>query len=368
MPMTTLFEPGKIAKLELSNRLVRSATAERMADYEGRPQPLLTKLYQELAQGGVGLIITGHMYVHPSGKAHPEMTGIYKDNLIPDLEWLAETIHKNGSKAVVQINHGGRQSYKDSVAEPIAPSAIEQGQPEDCNPAREMTTADIETLIHSYAQAAWRAKAAGFDGVQIHSAHGYLISQFNSPFTNRRTDEWGGSLENRTRFLREVCRAVRQQVGPDYPMLVKFGMMDGIDGGLSLDEGAQIMGMMAEMGIDGIEISAGIGGKRAVAVKKGIRSADDEGYFAPWASQARQATELPLMLVGGFRSKSVMEAALAEGHADFISLCRPLINDPALPNKFKNGELEKSGCISSNNCWAKNAGDGIACKCPIEKL
>jgi 2,4-dienoyl-CoA reductase-like NADH-dependent reductase (Old Yellow Enzyme family) len=366
--MTTLFEPGKIAKLELSNRLVRSATAERMADHEGRPRPQLVKFYEELARGGIGLIITGHMYVHPSGKAHPEMTGIYKDNLIPDLEWLAETIHKHGSKAVVQINHGGRQSYKDSVAEPIAPSAIEDRQPQDANPAREMTVAEIEMLIHAYAQGAWRAKAAGFDGVQIHSAHGYLISQFNSPFTNRRTDEWGGNLENRTRFLREVCRAVRDQVGPNYPMLIKFGMRDGVDGGLSLEEGAKIIGMLADFGIDGIEISSGIGGKGALAVKKGIRSIDDEGYFVPWASQARQVTDLPLMLVGGFRSKSVMEATLNDRLADYISLCRPLINDPALPNKFKAGELEKSGCISSNNCWAENDGEGIACKCPIEKI
>ncbi len=348
---------------------MRSATAERMADdQEGRPRPQLATLYEELSKGGVGLIITGHMYVHPSGKAHPEMTGIYKDNLIPDLEMLSEAVHKHGGKVVVQINHGGRQSYKDSVAQPIAPSAVEEAQPADTNPAREMTTEEIEMLIHAYAQAAWRTKAAGFDGVQIHSAHGYLISQFNSPFTNRRTDEWGGSLENRTRFLRRVCRAVREQVGPDFPMLIKFGMMDGIDGGLSLDEGAQIIAMMADLGIDGIEISCGIGGKRALAVKKGIRTPDDEGYFVPWAKQVRQATDLPVMLVGGFRSKGVMEDALSRGDADYIALCRPLINDPALPNKFEAGELEKSGCISSNNCWAEIVGDGIACKCPIEKI
>ena len=368
-PMTRLFEPGKIGTLQVENRLVRSATAERMADdKEGRPGPLMYNLYDELSKGGVGLIITGHMYVHPTGKAHPEMTGIYKDNLIPDLEWMAEKIHGNGAKVVVQINHGGRQCSSEVISQTIAPSSLEEHQPNDSNPAREMTTEEIEMLIHAFAQAAWRAKAAGFDGVQIHSAHGYLISQFNSPFTNRRTDQWGGSLENRTRFLREVVSAVRVQVGNDFPVLVKFGMMDGVEGGLSLDEGAQIIGMMADMGIDGIEISAGIGGKRVTAVKKGIRTADDEGYFIPWAREARKATDLPLILVGGFRSQSVMEATLKEGIADYISLCRPLINDPALPNKFRAGELEKSGCISSNNCWPKDAGDGIACKCPLEKL
>lgn len=366
--MTRLFEPEKIATLEVENRLVRSATAERMADHEGRPRPQLYKLYEELAQGGVGLIITGHMYVHPAGKAHPEMTGIYKDNLIPDLEWLAETIHEHGGKAVVQINHGGRQCSQEAVAEPIAPSAVHEHQPKDTYLAREMTVAEIEELIRAFAQAAWRVKAAGFDGVQIHSAHGYLISQFNSPFTNRRTDEWGGSLENRTRFLREVCRAVRDQVGKDFPMMIKFGLMDGVEGGLTLEEGLQIIGMMEEMGLDAVEISGGIGSATVNSVKKGINRPDKEAYFRDWVREARKYTDLPLMTVGGYRSRQVMDDVLEEGIADYISLCRPLINDPALPNKFRDGLLDKSGCISSNNCWAENPGEGIACKCPLEKL
>jgi len=366
--MTKLYDSGTISTLLLENRLVRSATAERMADNEGRPRSQLYKLYAELSQGGVGLIITGHMYVHPGGKAHPEMTGIYKDNLIPDLAELAETIHENGGKAVVQVNHGGRQCSQEAVSEPISPSAVHEHQPKDTYLAREMTNEEIEMLIHAYAQAAWRAKAAGFDGVQIHSAHGYLINQFNSPFTNRRTDQWGGSLENRTRFLREVCQAIRVQVGDEHPMMIKFGMMDGVEGGLALEEGLQIISMMEDMGLDAIEISGGIGGANVNSVKKGINRTEKEGYFRDWVRQSRKVTDLPIMAVGGYRSRQVMDDVLAEGIADYISLCRPLINDPALPNKFRDGLLEKSGCISSNNCWAENPGEGIACKCPIEKI
>lgn len=362
--MTRLFNPGKIGTLNVENRLVRSATAERMADHEGRPRSQLYKLYEELAKGGVGLIITGHMYVHPSGKAHPEMTGSYKDNLIPDLAELAETIHENGGKAVVQINHGGRQCSQEAVSEPVAPSTVHEQQPKETNLAREITPEEIEMLIHAFAQAAWRAKAAGFDGVQIHSAHGYLISQFNSPFTNRRTDQWGGSLENRTRFLREVCRAVRGQVGDDYPVMIKFGLMDGIEGGLSLDDGLQIVAMLEDMGLDAVEISGGIGGAAVNSVKKGINRPEKEGYFRDWARAARNVTDLPIMSVGGYRSRSVMESILEEGIADYISMCRPLINDPGLPDKFKDRLLDKSPCISSNNCWPENEDEGIACKCP----
>ena len=339
-----------------------------MADDDGRPTPMMNTLYEVLSRGGVGLIITGHMYVHSSGKAHQEMTGIYSDGLIPDLARLAEIVHQNGGLVAAQINHGGRQCYAGVVSDPIAPSSIAESLPADTNPAREMTTDEIELAIDAFAQAARRARLAGFDGVQIHSAHGYLISQFNSPFLNRRNDEWGGSLEKRTRFLREVTQAVRKQVGEQYPVFIKFGMMDGVEGGLSQNEGAQIVGMMAGMGLDGVEISGGMGGNLLTNVKKGIRSEEHEGYFLPFAREARKFTDLPIALVGGFRSKSVMEKTLQDGAADFISVCRPLINDPHLPNKFREGTLEKSACISSNNCWAERDGDGIACKCPIDKI
>ena len=361
--MDLLFSPGKIGTLTLPNRLVRSATAERLALPDGRPKPKLRALYQELARGGVGLIITGHLYVHPGGKAHPEMTGVYADDLIPDLAKLTEAVHREGGRIVAQINHGGMQCSSETVEQTSAPSDV--GAPLVKRPAREMTRDEIELTIEAYAQAARRVKEAGFDGVQIHAAHGYLIGQFLSPLVNRRTDEWGGDLQGRMRFLRAVCRAVREQVGPHYPMLIKLGLVDGVEGGLTPSESMRIVGELQGMDLDALEISGGIG-RGDFNIRKGIRSAEQEAYFRPLAHQARQATRLPILLVGGMRSKAVMEDVLASGDADFISLCRPLICEPDFPNRLRLGQQERSACISANLCWAEKPGVGIACKCPIE--
>lgn len=361
--MSLLFTPGKIGTLTLQNRLVRSATAERMADADGRPLPKMKALYDELVRGGVGLIITGHIYVHPSGKCHPEMTGIYTDNLIPDLADLTRIVHQGGGKVAAQINHGGMQCSLETVSETIAPSAINAPFLEQ--PAREMTIDEIEAMIQAYRQAARRAQEAGFDAVQLHGAHGYLINQFLSPYVNRRTDEWGGDFQRRTRFLREVCRAVRKQVGDDYPVFIKFGMEDGVAGGLSAEEGAKVIALMKDIGLDGVEISGGVRGGRVPSIKKGIKSEEHEAYFLPLAKISRSVTDIPIILVGGMRSRNVMEQVLADGDADFISMSRPLICEPDLPNRMRSGVQARSRCISANNCWSENPGEGIACKCPL---
>jgi len=359
--MTMLFNSGKIGNLTIPNRIVRSATAERMADnLEGRPTAALKNLWVNLARGGTGLIITGHLYVHPSGKCHPEMTGIYDDSLIPGLAELVDDVHKNGGLIAAQINHGGMQCGVDAVDGTIAPSAAEFNFLEQ--PARGMSHNEIRSTIEAYAQAARRAKEAGFDAIQLHGAHGYLINQFTSPFVNKRTDEWGGAIAGRVKFLREVASAVREQVGYDYPVFIKFGMEDGVDAGLTSKEGAEIVSLMSEMGLDGIEISGGI---QAANTKKGIKSREREAYFWPLAKIARKKTSLPIILVGGMRSKDVMEAVLESGDADFVALCRPLINEPYFPANLKDGSESVSGCLSSNNCWPKNMNEGIACKCPI---
>ena len=361
--MSLLFTSAKIGSLEIANRIIRSATAEDMAsDLDGSPTEQLKSLWADLAKGGTGLIISGHLYIHPSGKCHPEMTGIYSDDLIPALKDCVDAVHNAGGKIAAQINHGGMQCAKESVTGTIAPSAIDDDFLSQ--PAREMTLDEINMLIDAFAQAARRAKTAGFDAVQIHSAHGYLISQFNSPYINKRSDEWGGDLQDRTRFLREVTRAIREEVGADYPVFIKFGMEDGKEGGLSAEEGAEIIAMMEEMGLDGIEISGGVG---ASSVRKGIKNASKEAYFRPYIQLARQKTNLPLIIVGGMRSKTVMEEVLSSGDADFVAICRPLINDPNFPNLLKEGKIETSECISSSNCWSKNLGEGIACKCPPVK-
>jgi 2,4-dienoyl-CoA reductase-like NADH-dependent reductase (Old Yellow Enzyme family) len=362
--MSLLFTPAQVGALQLPNRLVRSATAEHMADADGRPRPQLKELYRDLARGGVGLIITGHLYVHPSGKAHPEMTGITCDELIPYLAELVDAVHGEGGRIAAQINHGGMQCTPDVVAGTIAPSAVDA--PFLSQPAREMSRDEIDMLIQAYAQAARRAQAAGFDAVQIHAAHGYLISQFLSPFANRRTDEWGGDVPRRTRFLRAVCQAVREQVGRDYPMFVKLGMMDGLEEGLRPEEGVEVAAALEDMDLEALEISGGISrGKPNFNARPGMRAMEDEAYFRPLARQARRATRLPIMLVGGLRSRQVMEDVLASGEADFISLARPLVCEPDLPNRLRLGRQDRSACTSGNRCWPEGPGKTIGCKCSL---
>jgi 2,4-dienoyl-CoA reductase-like NADH-dependent reductase (Old Yellow Enzyme family) len=358
--MTLLFTPYKIGSLAMPNRLIRSATAERMASEDGSPRPTLADLYRRLAAGGVGLIITGHFYIHPNGKAHPEMIGIYSDDLIPGLALLSKIVHQEGGLIAAQINHGGMNSS--AWHDPMAPSSVKLAGME--RPAREMTVTEIEETIRNFGQAARRVKEAGFDGVQIHSAHGYLISEFLSPITNKRNDNWGGDFDRRLNFLREVYASVRQNVGADFPVLVKLGMEDYPENGLSAEEGAAIAASLEAMGMDAIEISSGIGKPGVGSVHKGVRTEAEEAYFRPLAKLARQATHLPLSLVGGMRSRNVMESILSSGDADFISICRPLLREPNFPNMLKAGSVDRSACLSANNCWAENAGEGITCKCP----
>jgi len=258
------------------------------------------------------------------------------------------------------------QCDSESVEDAIAP--FDTTESISRRPARKMSQDEIQTLIDAYAQAAGRAQEAGFDGVQLHAAPGYLINQFLSPAVNRRKDAWGGNFENRLRFLQEIIKTVRAQVGEEYPVFIKFGMIDGLEGGLNLERGAKVIERMAGLGLDGIELSGGIGGGTLVNVRKGIRQPEDEAYFLPLAQKARQATSLPIALVGGLRSRGVMENILSSGDADFISLCRPLISEPDFPNLLRGGLKEKSRCIASNNCWAEASGVGIACKCPLDKV
>lgn len=363
--MTRLFTEGKIGNLVVSNRLVRSATAERMADSEGYVTARLIDFYRDLARGGVGLIISGHMFVEPEGKCSPRMTAVYDNRFVPGLKNLAEAVHKEGGKAVVQINHGGAGCSAEVVSQALSPSDISQGLYP--RPARAMTEEEIRRIIKAFGLSAGRVKEAGFDGVQIHAAHGYLVNQFLSPLANQRKDRWGGSLEKRMSFLKGVAASVRDSVGPEYPVLIKLGIADGRDGGLSLQEGLKVVEALEGMGIDGVEISCGIGGERFTSSPPRIVAGENEGTFLPMAREARKVTSLPILLVGGFRSSKFMEETLEEGAADYISLSRPLICEPDLPLKLKKGIQDKALCISGNNCWEKKPGDGIGCKCKIER-
>ena len=361
--MSVLFEPKNIGKMEVRNRFVRSATAEGVADEAGLiNDKLLHYMYTELAEGGVGLIITGHAYVQPNGRCSSNQMGIYRDDLVPGLRELSSAVHRASPdcRIAMQIAHAGRQAARRSVSEPVAPSVVTDTST-GITP-REMTEAEIEECMKSFADAAERVKLAGFDAVQLHGAHGYLISSFNSPHTNVRTDKWGGNLENRMRFLIETYRSVRTKVGNDYPVLVKLNAADFLDGGIEIDESVQIATALSEEGIDAIEISGGMyesyRGKGAVRMR--IRKPKQEAYFLSYAERMKEVVgDVPVILVGGIRSVPVMEKIIGEGKADFISLCRPLIREPDLPSKIRDGK-EKADCISCNGCMSRRV-DFVRC-------
>jgi 2,4-dienoyl-CoA reductase-like NADH-dependent reductase (Old Yellow Enzyme family) len=329
----------------------------------GRATPGLARLYGELARGGVGLIITGHAFVTPEGKCHPEMLGAHCDQMLPGLRTLADAVHAQGGRIALQINHGGRQCDSECVPEAIAPSAVES--PSGDSP-REMTQDEILATVDAFAQASRRAQLAGFDAVQLHAAHGYLISQFLSPHTNHRNDRWGGDFERRLAFLAALCEAVRGQVGADYPVFIKLGMLDHPDSapdGLAAGDGARIVARLADLKLDAVETSGGYGGSTDFNTRLAVGTKSPEAYFRSLAQQARAATHLPVILVGGLRSREVMDDVLARGDADLVSVCRPLIREPDLPNRLRRGEATASACISGGRCWPEERGQGIACKC-----
>ncbi|MFC1824729.1 NADH:flavin oxidoreductase [Thermodesulfobacteriota bacterium] len=240
--MSLLFEPFKIKNMDLKNRFVRSATGDGGADDEGHVSEEQVELYRNLAEGGVGLIITGLARVHDSGQIIPNENSIADDDCIKGLKKLTSMIHERDAKVAVQLFHAGRDAARVLNVrneKAIAPSFIEY-DPYFEGDYRSMTEDDIWKIINAFGEAAGRAREADFDAVQLNGAHGYLISQFLSPYTNRRDDEWGGALENRARFLKEVYRAVREKVGEDFPVLIKIGVKDEVPGGLGLEEGKLI--------------------------------------------------------------------------------------------------------------------------------
>ena len=350
--MSILFEPVKIGSMTLKNRFVRSATAERAVDEKGFVTDDMLNLYCRLAEGGVGMLITGHAYIHPTGRAGLTQTAIHTDEYIPRLTELANATHAAAEdcKAIVQISHGGRQVAPDSVSEPIAPSAVTDSDT-GITP-RAMTEAEIEECIDAFAQAARRAKEAGFDGVQLHSAHGFLISEFNSPYTNRRTDKWGGNRENRMRFLMEVYHRVRQTVGEDYPVLVKLNAADYLpEDGLTIAESVEIAKALSNAGIDAIEPSGGMyESTENQSFSRKLRSIDEEAYFSSNVAKIKKAVDVPVILVGGLLSASVMKDVIQKDIADLVSMSRPFIRELDLPNKIKAGKT-KADCISCNGCF-----------------
>ena len=360
-----LFELSEINGLKLQNRFVRSATWEGLAAEDGSCTSQLVDLMETLAKGGVGLIISSHAYVQKVGQAGTGQLGIHDDDMIPGLKEMTAAVHNQKGKIICQLAHAGFfGNEKLSGQTPIAPSAVD-GISEGMR--KEMTTDDIEKVITAFATAGRRAKVAGFDGVQIHSAHGYLLSEFISPLFNRRTDEYGGPLENRARLPLAVLQAIREAVGADYPVLIKLNCKDFDDKGLQAEEFVQVGKMLADAGIDAIEVSGGLPvSPKTRPSQLGINKEEKEAYFQEEARALRKETDVALILVGGNRSFHVAERLVAEGVADYISMSRPLIREPHLINRWKAGDLTKSACVSDNMCF-QPAMEGKGVYCVTEK-
>ena len=277
--------------------------------------------YEAVARGGAACIFLGHAFVHPLGKASPKMTGLHDDRLIPGFRSLADVIHRHDCLVFAQINHGGSR-IQGGCAEPVGPSPVVN--PSTGLLARELKSSEIREIIDAFGLAAGRIREAGLDGVLIHGAHGYLASLFTSPFTNHRTDEWGGDASRRFRFLEEVYRSIRKAVGNDYPVAIKLGIKDDSEEGLPVGEGAEAAGHLARLGIDAIEISAGVATK-PVPSRSNVLSREQEAYFLPYAKAVRpKVGKLPLSLVGGLRSPRLMEEIVTAGWTDFVLSCEAL--------------------------------------------
>lgn len=359
--MSRLFEESSINQMSLKNRFVRAATWEGLATEKGEATPELIEMMASLAKGGVGLMITSHSYVSQEGQGTPWQLGVYDDKLIPKLEAMASAVHENSGKIVMQLAHAGLYAEVALTGRPALAVSDPAGFPE--GNIKTITPAEIQRLVSSYAQAAKRAQVADFDGLEIHSGHGYLLSQFLSPAYNRRQDEYGGAIENRARIHLQIYQAIREVVGTDYPIMVKMNGSDFIENGLTREDSLKAAKLFADAGFDAIEVSGGIirTGKLSPS-RPGITTADKEAYFEEYATLFKRNIKTPLILVGGLRSFTIADRIVAEGIADYISMSRPFIREPDLINRWKNGDLRKAECKSDNLCFNPGfEGRGVYC-------
>ena len=365
--MSDIFTPWSLGGLELPNRLLRSATWEGMADPEGVPPRQLGELWTRLAQGGVGLIVSGYLHVLPQGRGLPGQTGIFDDRHIEPLARLVEMVHQAGGKIAAQIAHAGRHTKAAWIGgAPLGPSAgFNQALEEE---VRELSLDQIQEILEAFQAAAGRVGKAGFDAVQLHGAHGYLISQFLSPAFNQRQDSYGGSLANRSRFCVEAYEAVRRAVGPAFPVFIKLQSDDGLENGFTPAEAVQVALELDRRGIDAIEVSGGVagGGKPAKnSPGRVVRGPQEEGYFLAGALAVKDQVSCPVISVGGWRSPQRIQEALQK--VDAVAMSRPLIRQPDLPRLWREGDASPAACLSCGQCLAQGMKGGIACGQELKK-
>ena len=349
-PTDALFSPFDVAGLRLPNRFMRSATFDASAEPDGAVSQRQVRWFSALAAGGVGLIVSGITCVDDAGRLSPLQNSAARDRDIPGLARLAEAAHAHGAKAAVQLYHGGLEAARFLGGDPLAlaPSDPLPGQAG----FRAMTPGEAQGLAQAFGAAAGRVRRAGFDAVQLHCAHAYLFAQFLSPLTNRRSDEFGGSLANRLRFHRLTIQAARESAGPDFPILIKLGLADGAPGGLSLDEGLAAAGMLADEGAALIEVSQGLRGPvwEQTEFRRKVDRPGGQAYFRAWAAALKTRVTVPVALVGGLRELGLCREVIARGEADLVSLSRPLIREPGLIARWRGGDEARATCVSCNLC------------------
>lgn len=340
--MSVLFEEVALGTLRAKNRFVRAATWENLATEEGRMTPELLAVYRELAAGGVGTILTGYAFVTPDEQPNPRMMGIYDDRFVDEYRALVDVVHEHGARIVLQVAYGGSATRLDPPSKRIlGPSAV--ANPKTGIVPVEASEGDLAYLREAFSAAARRAQAAGFDGVELHAAHGYLLSQFLSPHLNRRTDAYGGSIENRTRFVAEVLDACRREVGDGYPLLVKLNSSDGVKGGLEPEDSLRAAAILAQHGADALEVSGDWHAYR-------VSACEGRPFFEDYAVRLAQEVPVPVILTGGNRRFDVMERLAREDGIAAFGLCRPLVCEPDLVNRWRKDPHAAPRCLSCNGC------------------
>ncbi len=385
-----VFSPARLGSLNLRNRVIKTATYEGMSP-GGVPSDALIRHHRELAAGGVGMTTVAYCAVSPNGRTF-EAQMYMRDAILPKLRALTEAVHTEGAAVSIQLGHCGYFSRNTTLPRrcSLGPSfrLNEYGLMSGVPFTRAMTEADIAQVIDEFGTAAAMAVSAGFDALELHLGHGYLLSQFLCPATNRRRDMWGGSLENRMRLPLTVLRRVRERVGAGFPILCKTNLRDGFRGGLELDESVKIAQALEREGVDAIVLSGGFTSRTPFYLFRGARPIKEmievehnpfqklslrffgnriireypfkEMFFLEDARAVRRAVRVPLVLLGGVLSVDNLETAMREGF-DFVAMGRALIADPDLINRMQQGEATRSRCISCNKCVAEMDRNGVRC-------
>lgn len=359
-----LFAPGKIGNCEIKNRLAVTAMVTNYCDEKGYATERYIRYHEEKAKGGWGLIITEDYAINEHCMGYKNIAGLYRDEQIPSHRELTERIHKYGSKIFAQIYHAGRQSHAavNGGVQPIAPSAIPCPWCRDL--PREMTKADIKRVIGDFGSCARRVKEAGFDGIELHAGHGYLLAEFLSPYVNKRTDEYGGCLDNRVRIIKDVLEAIRANVGDDFPVTVRFSADEDMPGGRDISETRVLAKLFEEWGFDALHVSSGVYGD----YNRGIVSPmyEKHAWTVDYAAEVKKIVNIPVFTVNRINDPRMADQLIEMGKADFVGMGRGSLADPFLPNKAKAGHLcDIRYCIGCLQGCTGALYDGSAVTCLV---